>query len=190
MARIVGHLPVEELEARYRAARDATEARHFQAIWLPAQGRTFLEVAEVLASVPRWAEELAARYNAFGPDAPGDQRRRNGRAAGLLTPALLAALAERLKRPPEDGGAWTGPKVAAWMARHLGLAKVHPQRGWEALKRIGWSIQAPRPRHARAATPEQRAAFKGGSRRRWRGPGRRIPAGRSRSGRRTSTASA
>jgi transposase len=41
------------------------------------------------------------------------------------------------------------------------LAQVHPQRGWEALKRIGWSPQAPRPRHARAATPEQRAAFKG-----------------------------
>ena len=188
MARIVGHLPVEELEARYRASRDATEARHFQAIWLLAQGRTFLEVAEVLAFVPRWVEELAARYNAFGPDALGDQRRRNGRAASLLTPALLAALAVRVKGPPDDGGAWTGPKVAAWMARRLGLAKVHPQRGWEALKRIGWSIQA--PRHARAATPEQRVTFKRGSRRRWRGPRRRIPTGRSRSGRRMSTASA
>ncbi len=33
MARIVGHLPAAELDARYRAARDATEARHFQAIW-------------------------------------------------------------------------------------------------------------------------------------------------------------
>ena len=144
----------------------------------------------MLAFVPRWVEELAARYNAFGPDALGDQRRRNGRAASLLTPALLAALAARVKGPPDDGGAWTGPKVAAWMARRLGLQRVHPQRGWEALKRIGWSIPAPRPRHARAATPEQRADFKGGSRRRWRGPRRRIPTGRSRSGRRTSTASA
>ncbi len=61
MARIVGHLPVTELEARYRAARDVTEARHFQANWLLAQGRTVLEVAEVLAFVPRWVEELAAR---------------------------------------------------------------------------------------------------------------------------------
>ena len=42
MARIVDHLPLAELEARYRAARDATEARHTQAIWLLAQGRTFL----------------------------------------------------------------------------------------------------------------------------------------------------
>ena len=126
MARIVEHLPAEELEARYRAARDATEARHYQAIWLLAQGRTVLEVAEVLAFVPRWVEELAARYNAFGPEALGDQRRRNGRTASLLTPDLLAALAERLREPPEDGGLWSGPKVAAWMARHLGLAKVHP----------------------------------------------------------------
>ena len=42
MARIVEHLSLEELEARYRAARDATEARHHQAIWLLAQGRTFV----------------------------------------------------------------------------------------------------------------------------------------------------
>jgi transposase len=190
MARIVEHLPVEELEARYRAARDVTEARHFQAIWLLAQGRTFLEVAEVLAFVPRWVEELAARYNALGPEALGDRRRRNGRTATLLTEAVLSALARRVRTPPEDGGVWSGPKVAAWMARRLGLQKVHPQRGWEALKRIDWSPQAPRPRHARAAGPEEQAAFKGGSRRRWRGPGRRIPAGRSRSGPRTSTASA
>ncbi len=160
MARIVGHLSVAELEARYRAARDATEARHFQAIWLLAQGRTVLEVAEVLAFVPRWVEQLAKRYNAFGPEALGDQRRRNGRAASLLTEDVLSALAERVAAPPEDGGVWSGPKVAAWMAAHLGLAKVHPQRGWEALKRIGWSIQAPRPRHPRAATPEQRETLK------------------------------
>src|SRR3712207_239408 len=132
MARIAGHLSVEELEARYRAAQDVTEARHFQAIWLLAQGRTVLEVAEVLAFVPRWVTQLAARYNASGPAALGDRRRRNGRAASLLTEAVLAALAERVRTPPEDGGVWSGPKGAAWMARRLGLQRVHPQRGWGA----------------------------------------------------------
>jgi transposase len=189
MARIVEHLSVEALEARYRAARDATEARHFQAIWLLAQGRTVLEVAEVLAFVPRWVGELAARYNAFGPETLGDQRRRNGRTASLLTPELLAALAERLKEPPDDARLGSGAKVAAcWMARHLGLAQVHPQRGWEALKRIGWSIQTPRPRHPRAATPEEREALK----KTWMRQSRRrrphIRTDRSRSGPRTSTA--
>jgi len=190
MARLIEHLPVAELEARYRAARDATEARHLQAIWLLGQGRTFLEVAEVLAFVPRWVEELAARYNAVGPEALGDQRRRNGRAASLLREDVLAALAERVRTPPDDGGLWSGAKVAAWMARRLGLTHVHPQRGWEALQRIDWSLQVPRPRHARAATPEQRAAFKGGLTPLSLRPKRRIPTARSRSGRRTSTASA
>jgi transposase len=190
MARIVEHLPVAELEARYRAAQDVTAARHLQAIWLLAQGRTVLEVAEVLAFVPRWVEQLAARYNASGPGALGDRRRRNGRAASLLTPEVLSALAERLKRPPEDGGLWSGPKVAAWMARHLGLAAVHPQRGWEALKRLEWSLQAPRPRHPRTATPEQREALKKSWTRRSPGPRPNTPAARSRSGPRTSTVSA
>jgi transposase len=190
MTRIVEHLSVADLERRYRAAQDVTEARHTQAIWLLAQGRAVLDVAGVLAFAPRWVEQLAARYNAHGPAVLGDQRRRNGRAASVLTEAVLAALAERLKAPPEDGGRWTSPKVALWMARYLGVERVHPQRGWEALKRIRWSIQTPRPRHPRAATPEQQAEFRGGSRRRSPAPRRRTPTGRSRSGPRTSTASA
>ena len=201
MVQIVEHLSVAELEQRHRAAQDATEARHTRAIWLLAQGRGVLDVAGVLGFAPRWVEQLAARCNAQGADALGDRRRGNGRAARVLTTAVLAALAGRLRAPPEDGARWTGAKVAIWMAARLGLERVRPQRGWEALTRIGWSVQAPRPqaprpRHPRAATPEQRAAgsgqraaFKGGSTRRSRAPGRRIPTSRSRPGPRTSAAS-
>ena len=46
------------------------------------------------------------------------------------------------------------------MASELGLAAVLPQRGWEALKAIDWSVQKPRPRHPASATPEEREAFK------------------------------
>ncbi|MFL5337723.1 MAG: winged helix-turn-helix domain-containing protein [Geminicoccaceae bacterium] len=188
--RIVGHLSVEDLERRHRAAQDATEARHAQAIWLLAQGRGVLDVAGVLAFAPRWVEQLAARYNAHGPAALGDLRRHNGRAASVLTTAVLEALSERLRTPPADGARWTGPKVALWMARQLGVERVHPQRGWEALRRVRWSLQTPRPRHPRSATPEQRAEFKGGSTQRSRRPRRHTRTGRSRSGPRTSTASA
>src|SRR4051812_11412517 len=90
----------------------------------------------------------------------GDRRRRNGTSPSVLRPALLEKLKARLLEPPPDGGLWTSPKVAAWMAGELGLAAVLPQRGWEALKAINWSVQKPRPRHPASATPEEREAFK------------------------------
>jgi transposase len=46
------------------------------------------------------------------------------------------------------------------MAAELGLASVAVQRGWEALKAIGWSIQKPRPKNPKSASPEEAAAFK------------------------------
>jgi hypothetical protein len=73
---------------------------------------------------------------------------------------VLDKLKARLCAPPPDGGLWTSSKVAAWMAGELGLAAVLPQRGWEALKAIGWSVHKPRPRHPASATPEEREAPK------------------------------
>ncbi len=104
MVHIVQHLSLEDLQAWARSAADATQARHVQAIRLLAQGHSVCDVADRLAFVPRWVEQLAARYNTHGPQALGDLRRHNGRKPQLLTEAVLAALAERLREPPEDGG--------------------------------------------------------------------------------------
>ena len=189
MARVADPLSVEDLEARLRSAQDPTATRHVQVIWLLARGHTIADVAAVTSFVPRWIEQLLARYNAHGPEALGDLRRRNGSAPSVLRPELLARLPERLATPPSDGGLWSSRKVAAWMASELGLAAVLPQRGWEALKAIDWSVQKPRPRHPASATPEEREAFK----KSWsrpsprRGPSTRTR--RSKSGRPTSTAS-
>ena len=105
-------------------------------------------------------ERLLARYNAQGLQALGDLRRRNGTSPSVLKPDLLDKLNDRLREPPPEGGLWTSPKVARWMAGERGRAAVLPQRGWEALKAIGWTVQKPRPRHPAAATPEEREAFK------------------------------
>ena len=51
----------------------------------------------------------------------GDQRAHNGTEPTILTPEALAALKERLKTPPDDGGQWTGPKIARWLADFHGL---------------------------------------------------------------------
>jgi transposase len=160
MAEVAGHLSLAELQAGYRDSRAATLARHYQVIWLLAQGRSCAEVAQLTSLARRWVEQLLARYNRFGPSSLGDRRRGNGAKATVLTPAVLDVLRERLTSPPDDGGVWTAKKVAAVMAAELGLVKVAEQRGWEALRAIGWTIQRPRPRHALAAGPEAQAEFK------------------------------
>jgi len=103
---------------------------------------------------------LLVRYNAKGPEALGDLRHRNGAVATILEPELLAKLRDRLGESATDGGLWSSRKVAAWMAGELGLKSVAPQRGWEALKAIGWSIQQPRPKNPKSATPGEAVAFK------------------------------
>jgi len=189
MAHVADHLSVSALEQQYRSCTDVTAARHFQAIWLLAKGHHIAEVAATVSYARRWVERLLARYNAQGLQALGDLRCRNGRSPSVLKPDLLDKLKARLREPPPDGGLWTSPKVAAWMASELGLTRVAPQRGWEALKAISWSVQKPRPRHPASATPEQREAFK----KSWSRPSLRrelsTRTSRSRSGPPTSTAS-
>ena len=122
MARVADHLSVTELQAGYRGSKDATLARHYQVVWLLAQGRTVGETARLTGFVPRWVEELLVRYNQFGPSSLGDRRRGNGAKATILTPEILDMLRERLKTSPGDGGVWTSRKVAAVIAAELGLA--------------------------------------------------------------------
>jgi transposase len=160
MVQVSDHLGVAELQAGWRESTDATLARHYQVIWLLAQGRSCAEVARLTGFVRRWVEELVARYNRFGPSCLGDRRRGNGAKPKILTPEILAMLRERVKTSPDDGGVWTAKKVAAVIAATLRVPRVAEQRGWEALRAIGWTIQRPRPQHARAATPEEQEAFK------------------------------
>src|SRR3954468_15078814 len=78
MAHGADHLSVSALEQQYRSCTDVTAARHLQTIWLLAKGHEMAEVAATVSYAPRWVERLLARYNAQGPQALGDLRRRNG----------------------------------------------------------------------------------------------------------------
>jgi hypothetical protein len=79
------------------------------------EAMTSRETAEILSYSTRWVRILADRYNDGGPDRLGDQRVNNGTEATVLTPEALVALKERLKSSPDDGGQWTGPKIARWL---------------------------------------------------------------------------
>jgi len=97
MATIAEHLSVDALWERYVSSSNARLARHFQTIYPLAKGHSVAEVSRMTSFGPRWIEQLAARYNAEGPDSLGDLRRRNGTSATILKPELLDKLRERLR---------------------------------------------------------------------------------------------
>jgi transposase len=132
------HLMLDELERRYRTAKDPVARSHWHMGWLLAQGQAAEQVAAVTGYTANWVRTMAQRYNRHGPAGLGDRRPRHPGAAGLLSTAQRAELARVLAHPAPDGGLWTGPKVVARMAATLGRS-VHPPRGWEMLRRLGWT---------------------------------------------------
>lgn len=158
---LADYLRPEELKERYRTCATAREARRWHALWLLSLGHPIGEVAAMLALHRNGVRKLLKRYNASGSAAVPDQSPQHPKGPPpTLTDAqqqeLQAALAER----PEDGGIWTEPKVAAWIATRSGRDHIHPQLGWVYLRKLGLTPKTPRPRHAQAATPEQQTAWK------------------------------
>jgi transposase len=148
------NLSLEELESRYRQAKQATKRIHYQTIWLLAKGKTTAEVAEVTGYSVSWIYELVRSYNRTGPDSLGDMRQGNLGAKPLLNDVQQAQLWQALQSQPADGGLWSGPKVAQWMSDLLGHP-VLPQRGWEYLKGLRLRLGIPRPEHQEADAQEQ-----------------------------------
>ena len=156
------HASTEELERRYRKAKDPVERSHHQIVWLLSQSRTTEQVCEVTGYSPGWVRRIARRYNERGVEGLGDRRHANpgARERALLDEEGQAQLREALLGSPPGGGMWSGPKVARWIARRNGLEKVHVQRGFEYLRKVGMSPQVPRPSNAQRADDSEREAFK------------------------------
>jgi len=142
-------LELDQLEQRYRQADDPVARSQWQILWLLAQGQSTEQVVQSTGYSKTWIGTIAKRYNADGPDGVGDRRHANPGTVALLSTEQLAELDSLLDGPSADGGLWTGPKVAAWMATRLGR-KVHVQRGWEVLHRLNYRSYVPRPQHAKA----------------------------------------
>ena len=116
--------------------RTVMEQRHWQVIGLLSRRRPIAEIVAATGYRPRTIRHIAQRYREAGPAGLAARRRPTAGAAPLLTPAHQRELQQVLQVPPEDGGVWTGPKVARWMAAKTGR-RVHRQRGWEYLRRLG-----------------------------------------------------
>jgi transposase len=77
----------------------------------------------------------------------------------VLSERQQASLEKALTKDAPGVSLWTGSKVAQWIAEKTKV-KVHASTGWRYLMRLDHSLQVPRPRHKKAAPPEEQAAFK------------------------------
>lgn len=157
---VIEHLPPTEIARRYRACPDGAEKTRWQILWLvtrPDQPMSAGRAAVAVGLTASWGRTLLKRWNEHGPDGLTDGRKDNG-ADPLLTPSQQADLYAALRADPPDGGLWTGPKVVQYVRDQWGVTVV-PQTGWRWLVRLGFRLRVPRPRHPKAATPEQQRVW-------------------------------
>ena len=125
----------EELEAHLAAATAPDERRRVQVLLYLAAGVPLTDIVGMTGYRPRSIRQIAHRYIEMGTDSLVDQRAFAQGAAPILSAAEQMELRTALQGVPPDGGAWTGGKVAQWMAAKTGRP-VHRQRGWEYLRRL------------------------------------------------------
>ncbi len=147
------------MEKLYRKASDPVLRTHLLMVWRMSLGDSIGEVAQMVGYSRKWTTEIVRRYDSGGVEALGDRRHTNpgAKERALLNETGEAELVEALQGPPPGGGMWSGPKVAEWIRQRNGLKKVHVQRGFEYLRKVGMSPQIPRPSNASADASEQEA---------------------------------
>src|SRR5258707_3847591 len=158
--RLEPHLAVEELERRYRAAKEPHERSWYQILWLLSKGQTAREIAVSTGYSPYWIGQLAKRYNAEGPAGMTNRQYTHSHGAvPLLSSEQLAELAEAVRGPAPEGDHWLARTVAAWMSAKLGRP-ISVYLGWAYLVRLDGKRRKPRPRHVLADRAQQETSQK------------------------------
>jgi transposase len=157
----VGHLTCRQIFRRYQACRCPTEKVRWRAVWLLAllaradQARAPAAVAVLTGLSACGVRLVLHRWNDHGPDGLADRRKRRAGAPKVDGPrreALFAAL----RTAPPGGGAWTGPKVARYVADRWGVA-VSEATGFRLLRAFRLTLRPPRlGRPQAAARPTRR----------------------------------
>ena len=158
---VIRHRTARQAWAKYRACRHPVEKTRWHVVWLLLRAdepRTPAQAAAVVGVSVITARAVLHRWNADGPAGLRDGRKGNG-SQPKLTARRRDALYAALQNRPPDGGLWTGPKVARYVAVRW-AATVDPTTGWRWLRDLGFTLQVPRPAHPRAADRPTRRRWK------------------------------
>src|SRR5271157_3032432 len=120
------HLSTDELEQRYRTAKEPHERSWWQILhlydWLLSRGQTAKQVADSTGYSRYWIGQLARRYNEQGPAGMHNrQHTTSGRAQPMLSVEQQEELRQALMGPaPAESKRWMARAVAAWIQQKLG----------------------------------------------------------------------
>jgi transposase len=153
------HLSTEELYECYRACRQPNEKARWRALYLISSGMLAAEAARRVGRPSGWVTQLTQRYNERGAEAVPDQRGGVRPGPPTRVEAVASELDAALRLAAPDGGLRTAPKVARWIEERT-REPVHETTAWRAMRRLGFTLQVPRPRHRRAASEREQARFK------------------------------
>lgn len=153
------HLTATQLEQRFSNGRDVEERERLHCVLLKSRGHSSKAIAAMFLKREDWVRRTVRRYNELGPDGMKDGRRNSG-TVGVLDDDGKAALEAALLADPADGGLWSGPKVAKWIRDRTGKSCCN-HTGWMYLKRLGYTVQRPRPEQP-DANKEDQEVFKRG----------------------------
>ena len=153
------HLTTEELRARYRSSQKPQEKVRWHALYLISQGAVAADAARRVGRASSWITSLARRYNHAGAAAVIRKQLSKTSHRAKVDQKLGKELDKALRLSAPDGGLWTAPKVAAWITEKSGH-EVHQTTAWRAMRRLGFSLQVPRPANKRRASVEEQTEFK------------------------------
>lgn len=126
----------EELHKRYRHTKDAVERTHWCILWQAKEGKTPHIIAKQLGYTARWVRTVIGRWDAQGEAGIRDHRHEIDVSRPLLSEQQHRELATALQEPAEDGGRWSGPKVALWMQQRLGREVAPPGKPVSHIKEV------------------------------------------------------
>jgi transposase len=153
------HLTTEELRQRYRSCQKPQEKVRWHALYLISRGIVAADAARRTGRASSWITNLARRYNRDGAAVVSRKQPSRPSHRAKVDQKLGKELDNALRSHAPDGGLWTAPKVATWITEKSGQ-EVHHSTAWRAMRRLGFSLQVPRPANKRRASIEEQLEFK------------------------------
>ena len=147
------HLSVEPLGQCYKRATTPAAARRSQPLWLIGQGHTATATAApaLVGLRHKWVHALVHRYTQRGAAGLTDRRPQHPGRAPRLAPDQQHALAQALQ--PPRGRRQLDRTQRRCLDRAHHAPPDQSQRGWDYLRRLGYTPQRPRPRPPPRPTP-------------------------------------